>query len=64
MYTNEILEEKYRAQRELSKKAEIKKTNYFEIVKQEVEDLYEKNGWEIKFDKRSGGRINIHLNKK
>ena len=63
MYTNELLEEKYKAQRLLSKKAMSEKTNYFEIVKQEVEDLYKKNGWEIRFAKRSGGHINIPINK-
>ena len=63
MYTNELLEEKYKAQRQLAKRAEVEKTNYFEIVKQEVEDLYKKNGWEIRFAKKSGGYIKIPLNK-
>ena len=63
MYTNDLLEEKYKAPRQLSKRAEIEETNYFEIVKQEVENLYKKNGWEMLFDKKSGGHINIPLNK-
>ncbi len=63
MYTNELLEEKYKAQKQLSKRAENEKTTYFEIVKREVESLYKKNGWEMRFDKRSGGRLNILLKK-
>ncbi|MGR3177002.1 MAG: hypothetical protein ACUZ8E_02970 [Candidatus Anammoxibacter sp.] len=57
MYTNDLLEEKYKAQRQLSERAGIEKTNYFEIAKQEVENLYKKNGWKMSFAKRSGGHI-------
>lgn len=63
MYTNELLEEKYKAQRQLSKRAEIERITYFEIVKREVESLYKENGWEMRFDKRRGGHTNIPLSK-
>ncbi len=57
MYTNELLEEKYKAQRELSKQAEKENKDYFEIVKKEVHDLFKRNGWEMQFDKKSGAHI-------
>ena len=40
MYTSELLEEKYKAQRRLSKEAQISKTDYIEIVNKEVRDLF------------------------
>ena len=57
MYTNELLEEKYKAQRQLSKEAVIEKKDYFEFVNKEAQDLFKHNGWEIQFDKKSGGHI-------
>lgn len=61
MYTNELLEEKYKAQQQLSQKAEKEKKGYFEIVESEVIDLFRQNGWKIEFDKRVGGYINNDL---
>jgi len=58
MYTNELLEEKYKAQQQLSQKAEKEKKDYFEIVESEVIELFRQNGWKIEFDKRVGGYIN------
>lgn len=55
MYTNELLEEKYKAQQQLSQKAEKEKKDYFEIVESEVIELFRQNGWKIEFDKRVGG---------
>ena len=57
MYTNQLLEEKYEAQRQLSKEAQVTKIDYFEIVNKEVRELFKQNGWEIEFDKRTGGHI-------
>ena len=61
MYTNEILEEKYKAQRELTKKAVIEKKDYFEIIKDEVRDLFNKNCWEVRF--YNGKGVNIENTK-
>jgi hypothetical protein len=61
MYTNELLEEKYKAQKELSKKALTTKEDYFKVVAQEVQDLFKLNGWKIQFDKRKGAYLgNTH----
>lgn len=57
MYTNDLLEEKYKAQKQLSEKAEFTKTDYYEIVKKEVKDLYARKGWKMRFEKRSGGYL-------
>jgi len=57
MYTNELLEEKYKAQRQLSTEAVISKKGYFEFANKEATDLFKYNGWEIQFDKKSGGHI-------
>lgn len=54
MYTNELLEEKYKAQRELSEKAKTDKKDYFEMIKMEVQDLFHQQGWKLLFDKRIG----------
>ena len=55
MYTNELLEEKYRAQRELSLEAEKVKEKYFKLIEKEVLNLFKKNGWKLRFSKRKGG---------
>jgi len=57
MYTNTLLEEKYKAQRQLSKKAKAEKADYFEIVNMEAKNLFKHNGWDIQFDKKSGGNL-------
>ena len=55
MYTNELLEEKYKAQKELSERAEKEKKDYFKIIEEEVKELFEKKGWKLKFSTRKGG---------
>ncbi len=57
MYTNELLEEKYKAQIQLEKKARSEKTDYFEVVNKEVQSLFKQHDWKMEFDKRSGGCI-------
>ena len=48
MYTNELLEEKYKAQRRLLKQAKIENKDYFEFINDEVQKLFNKKGWKIK----------------
>jgi hypothetical protein len=55
MYTNELLEEKYKAQRELSRQAEVEQKDYLKLIEEEVQKLFKKNGWELKYSKRKGG---------
>jgi hypothetical protein len=61
MYTNELLEEKYKAQRQLFKKAKVEKKDYFEIVTMEIQDLFKYNGWNMQFDKKKGGVLGIKI---
>jgi hypothetical protein len=55
MYTNELLEEKYKAQRELSHQAEKEKKDYLKLIEEEVKELFKRNGWYSKLSKRKGG---------
>jgi hypothetical protein len=50
MYTNELLEEKHKAQKELYKKAQNTKQDYFDVIKQEAEKLYQEKGWVIEYN--------------
>lgn len=54
MYTNELLEQKYKAQRELSEKAKKNDKDYFETTKVEVRELFRKHNWKFTFDNRAG----------
>ena len=47
MYTNALLEEKYKAQKELSQKALTTKEDYCKVVYQEVQELFRLNGWKF-----------------
>ncbi len=49
MHTNELLEEKYKAQKLLALKAREEKKDYFEMINDEAKALFELNGWEMKF---------------
>ena len=55
MYTNELLEEKYKAQKELSNQAKIEKREYLELIEDEVRKLFSKNKWDLKYSNRKGG---------
>ncbi len=57
MYTNELLEEKYKAQRELSKQAKKENKDYFDFVNKEVYNLFQQNGRKMCVDKRRGMHI-------
>ena len=57
MYTNELLQEKYKAQKELSKKAQDTKVNYFDIIEKYVKELYKQKNWNLVFSKRKGGYL-------
>lgn len=61
MYTNELLEEKYKAQRELSHLAEIEQKDYLKFIKEEVQELFKKNGWDLRYSKRKGGYLGQKL---
>ena len=58
MYTNDLLEEKYRAQRILSEEADSAQKNYLEYIEAEVKSLYNKKGWKLRYSKRKGGFLN------
>jgi (p)ppGpp synthase/HD superfamily hydrolase len=54
MYTNELLEEKYKAQKQLFNKAKSENKNYLDLIEEEVKDLFSRNNWNFKFSKRKG----------
>jgi len=45
MYTNELLEEKYKAQKKLYENAKRENVDYFEFVEQEFKKIFEARGW-------------------
>ena len=57
MYTNELLEEKYKAQQLLLKESEAAKIDYFDLIQQEVLELFKQNGWVLTFAERKGGYL-------
>ena len=50
MYTNELLEEKYKAQKELQQQAELKGMEYHEFIVEDVLKIY-KERCVLKIDK-------------
>jgi ribosomal protein L17 len=62
MYTNEILEEKYKAQKELSFQAERENKDYLELIQDQVHKLFSEKGWQIKFSTRKGGFLKRNAN--
>ncbi|MCD4818068.1 MAG: hypothetical protein K8S23_05215 [Candidatus Cloacimonetes bacterium] len=57
MYKSELLKEKYKAQKKLSDIAKKSGKDYFEIIKQDVKELFKEKGWELKISDRKGGYI-------
>ena len=57
MYTNELLQEKYKVQKELSKKAQDSKENYFDVIEKDVKEFYRQKHWNLVFSKREGGYL-------
>ncbi len=55
MYTNELLEEKYKAQKALSLQARKENKDYLTLIEEEVRELFQKNGWNLKIADRKGG---------
>ena len=60
MITNELLEEKYKAQRILEQESAKQNKDYFELVEEEVRELFECNGWELKISHRKGGFVSVN----
>ena len=58
MYTNELLQEKYKTQKNLSKIAQDTKKDYNDIIEENVRDLFRQKSWELVFSKRKGGYLN------
>jgi hypothetical protein len=58
VYTSELLEEKYRAQKKILAKAGGIQEKYFEIVTELANELYKEKGWNLVFSKRNGGYEN------
>ncbi len=57
MYSNELLDEKYKAQKELFIQAEKDRKDYFKLIEEEVQELFRRNDWALKYSKRKGGYL-------
>jgi|GEM_PF-2429608 len=57
MYSNELLEEKYKVQKELSNQAITEQKTYFKLIENQVQELFQRNGWDLKYAKRKGGYL-------
>jgi len=55
MYSNELLEEKYKAQLKLRNMAKADGKDYFEVIEKKVDELFKKNKWKKKTSKKKGG---------
>jgi len=55
MYTNELLEAKYNAQKELAEQAKKEQKEYLKLVEEEVLELFKRKGWPIVYSPRKGG---------
>jgi hypothetical protein len=53
MYTNDLLEEKRKAQKRLAEKAARESKEYAQVV-EEVRKLYRARGWRLVFSRRKG----------
>lgn len=61
MYTDELLEEKYKAQRQLAKQAKEEDKDYFKVVESEVRKLYSENDWKLDFARRKGSYLKVDV---
>ena len=57
MYSDPILEEKWRVQKQMAKEANYDLKKLMENSKKTVEKLFKEKGWELKYSKRKGGYI-------
>ena len=57
MYTNELLEEKYKAQKELAHLTITENKDYLKLIEDEVQHLFKNKGWKIKYSNKKGGFI-------
>jgi hypothetical protein len=57
MYSNELLDEKDKAQKELFIQAEKEGKEYFKLIEEEVQELFRRNDWDLKYSKRKGGYL-------
>jgi len=55
MYTNELLEEKYRAQKELCASSQDDQKSYIDLIEHYAQELYKEKNWNLTFSKRKGG---------
>jgi len=55
MYTNELLEEKYKVQAELFQIAEGVQESYLDLIEKYVKELYKERNWKLVYSKRRRG---------
>ena len=57
MYSDPILEEKWRVQKQMAKEANYDLKKLMENSKKTVEKLFKEKDWVLKYSKRKGGYI-------
>ena len=61
MYTNELLEEKYRTQKKLYTEAQNNHEDYITYIENIVKSLFHDKLWHLDYSKRKGGYIKSRL---
>ena len=57
MYSNDLLDEKYKTQKRLYHEANNNHEDYFDFVEKKVKTLFREKLWNLSFSKRKGGYI-------
>jgi hypothetical protein len=57
MYTNELLEEKYKTQKKLYVEAKNNQVDYLKYIKSKVKALFDEKSWKLQYSKREGGYL-------
>ena len=57
MYTNELLEEKYKTQKKLYVNAKDNHMDYINYIESKVKSLFEERSWNLDYSKRKGGYL-------
>lgn len=54
MYTNELLEEKYKTQKKLYVEARNSHVDYLTFIEIQVKALFDEKSWKLQYSKREG----------
>lgn len=57
MQDNPLLEEKYRVQRDLARRARGNMREYLRLLEEDVRALFQEHGWVLRYADRRGGNL-------